>query len=455
MTSGRSTTRTVLEIRMPDSLKRAPFGKMTPALMGALALACVIALAVGRHASSAPPGAAYDPELVARGAWLSAIGNCSTCHTAERGGTYAGGRPLSTPFGSIYATNITPDPETGIGRWTASDFLRAMHLGIGKDGQNLYPAFPYDHFTHVDDEDVNAIYAFLMTRDSVRAQAPVNNILVPRAAVAVWKALYLKPGRLAPDAARDARWNRGRYLVDGLGHCGACHTPRNALGAEKLTEDLAGGTADGWRAPALNDASPAPVPWTVEQVATYLRTSFDATHGAAAGAMAPVAHNLSTVPEPEVNAIAVYVASRMTAGAGTHAASSGVPSGGLAGADAEASVRAGDMAIDPRQANDGDAIYRSACAGCHEGSRRGIALDHSTSTTDASPANLIRVTLDGIQPREGERGRIMPAFRGALDDTQLTSLVAFLRTQFGHAPPWQDVASEVARAKRAGAEARS
>jgi len=434
-------------------MERTRPSKIIPALIGALAVAIGFAWAMDRHASfastaspSSPPDATYDPTLIAKGAWLAAIGNCNTCHTASNGRTFAGGRALSTPFGTIYATNITPDPETGIGRWSRSDFLRAMQQGVDREGRHLYPAFPYDHFTHVADEDVNAIYAFLMTRDPVRAQTPANRILVPRPAIAVWKALYLKPGPLVPDAAHDASWNRGRYLVDGLAHCGACHTPRNALGAEKEREDLAGGTAEGWQAPALNETSPAPSLWTTEQLVAYLRTGFSAGHGTAAGTMAPVAHNLSTVPEVEVKAIAVYIAARMGASTGARATAAGNAPGGPGAA--EWSARGEDVPVDANKATDGDAIYRTACADCHDGGRRGIALDLSTSVTDTTPANLIRVTLDGIHPREGEKGELMPAFRGALDDTQLAPLIVFLRTRFGHAPPWQDVGGEVARAKR-------
>jgi mono/diheme cytochrome c family protein len=425
------------------ALRRALLPLLACAVLG------VLALAAERRAWSAdapqPPGpsaAKFDPALVARGAWLAALGNCGICHTATGGATFAGGRALPTPFGTIYATNITPDPDTGIGRWSASDFLRAMHQGIDKDGRNLYPAFPYDHFTHVTDDDVNAIYAFLMTRDPARVETPANRILVPRAAIGVWKALYFKPGPIAPDPAHDASWNRGRYLVAGLGHCGGCHTPRNVLGAEKPQEDLAGSSAEGWRAPALNDSSPAPVRWTVDQIATYLGTGFDATHGTAAGSMASVSHNLSSVPAVDVNAIAVYLASRMEGSAGARVASGATPT-----------VHGGDEPFDPRQANDGDAIYRSTCARCHDNSRRGIALDHSTSTTDGSPANLIRVTLEGIHPREGEKGGVMPAFGGALDDAQLAALVAFVRANFGRAPPWPDVAGEIAKAKDAAKRA--
>jgi mono/diheme cytochrome c family protein len=448
--TGSSAIITAMEPRVTPSMKciRRPRRPLT--LIGVLAVAFAIASAfsIDHQASTAAEpqrlpaaGAGFDPLVVAKGAWLAAIGNCNSCHTANDGATFAGGRPLSTPFGTIYATNITPDPETGIGRWSATDFLRAMHQGVDREGRNLYPAFPYDHFTHVADDDVNAIYAFLMTRDPASAHIPANSILVPRAAIGVWKALYFKPGPLAPDAAHDERWNRGRYLVDGLGHCGGCHTPRNALGAEKEQEDLAGSTIEGWRAPALNESSPAPARWTVEQITTYLRSGFDAAHGTAAGSMAPVAHNLSDVPETEVGAIAVYIASRMAGSA------SGKVSDARGAVGAERSEHDGETPIDPRQANDGDAIYRSACAGCHDGGRRGIALEWSTSTTDASPTNLIRITLDGIHPREGEKGGVMPTFRGALDDTQLASLVAFVRASMGHAAPWRDVAGEVAKAK--------
>jgi mono/diheme cytochrome c family protein len=430
--------------------------KVVLVLICAFAVAIAIAWAMGRHGSSAsaaspPPGpdASYDQTLVTKGAWLAAVGNCNTCHTASNGRAFAGGRPLATPFGTIYATNITPDGETGIGRWSPSDFLRAMRQGVDREGRDLYPAFPYDHFTHIADEDVNAMYAFLMTRDPVQAKTPANRIFVPRPAISVWKALYFKPGTLAPDPAHDASWNRGRYLVDGLAHCGACHTPRNTLGAEKEREDLAGGTAEGWRAPALNEASPAPSLWTAEQLVAYLRTGFDAAHGTAAGAMAPVAHNLSTVPEAEVNAIAVYIATRMGASAGARATAAGNAPDGQDAADVERSARGEDAPpADARQARDGDAIYRTACADCHDGGRRGIALGYSSSMTDTTPTNLIRVTLDGIYPREGEKGEVMPAFRGAFDDAQLASLIAFLRARFSHAPPWQDVGSEIAKAKR-------
>src|SRR3954453_17260335 len=178
-----------------------------------------------------PPAAgSLDPALVKRGRELAAIGNCSDCHTLRGGKAFAGGLPVPTPFGTIYSSNITPDPETGIGRWSEAAFRRAMRDGVGRDGRHLYPTFPYDHFTHVTDEDDRALYAFLMTRPAVRALPPRNELRFPlnqRATIAGWKLLFLHGGIFRRDPSQSAEWNRGAYLVEGLAHCGACHTPRN------------------------------------------------------------------------------------------------------------------------------------------------------------------------------------------------------------------------------------
>src|ERR1017187_5413537 len=259
-----------------------------------------------------PVRASFDAALLAKGAQLGALGNCMGCHTAPEGKPYSGGLPLKTPFGTIYATNITPDVETGRGRWSETAFRRAMHEGVDRDGRNLYPVFPYDHLTKVTDDDVKAIYAFVMTREPVRAETPPNQVPFPfniRGLIGVWKSLFFERGRFQPDPAQSAEWNRGAYLVEGVGHCGACHTPRNFLGAEKKTELLAGGEAENWHAPALNAASPAPVPWTAEQLYRYLRYGFDDVHDITAGPMAAVTHNLAVVPEQDLRAITAYIAS--------------------------------------------------------------------------------------------------------------------------------------------------
>ena len=170
-----------------------------------------------------PAPQTFDSALVKHGRELAALGNCSDCHTAQGGGSFAGGLPVPTPFGTIYSSNITPDPETGIGRWSEDAFRRAMRSGVDRDGQHLYPTFPYDHFTNVSDQDDAALYAFLMTRPPVHAPERKNELRFPldqRFVIAGWKLLFLRHGTFEPDGIKSAEWNRGAYLVEGLAHCG-------------------------------------------------------------------------------------------------------------------------------------------------------------------------------------------------------------------------------------------
>src|SRR4029077_5008816 len=195
---------------------------------------------------------AFPREQIAKGQELAHIGNCMGCHTAEGGKPYAGGTPLKTPFGTIHGTNLRPDPQTGIGRWSLEAFTRAMREGVDREGRNLFPAFPYDHFTKLTDEDIAALYAFVMPREPVNQKNLSNTVPLPRATVGLVKAKYLERSVYKPDPAKSAEWNRGAYLVEGLGHCGACHTPRDRLGAEKKDAHFAGAEIEGWHAPALN-----------------------------------------------------------------------------------------------------------------------------------------------------------------------------------------------------------
>jgi len=374
-----------------------------------------------------PARAAFTPELVARGAGLVALGDCIVCNTAAGGRAFAGGRPLETPFGVMYGTNITPDPDHGIGRWSEAAFTRALREGLDREGRHLYPAFPYDHFRLIADDDLRALYAFIMTRTPVAATPPPNRLRFPfniRPLVAGWKALYLDRLDVPRDGARDLDWQRGAYLTTGIAHCGACHTPRNRLGAERLDHPYEGGEAEGWDAPALGNASPAPTPWTMAVLQRYLRGDLPPDHGVAAGPMAAVASDLAQAPDGDVRAIAAYVASL------------GVP----APRAAAPSVAGGD---DP-----GRAIYDSACASCHEGGRAApggaLALSQSSLVALPSPRNLFRVILHGLAPEEGERGVWMPAFAGTLTDAQVTDLARYLRTRLAGLPPWGDV-SEVLR----------
>lgn len=399
-----------------------------------LRLLAALFTALATAAAAASP---FDNALVAKGATLSAIGNCAVCHTAAGGKPYAGGRALKTPFGTIYGTNITPDPDTGIGRWTEADFARAMREGVDRSGSQLYPAFPYDHFTKLSDEDVKALYAFHMTREPVRAENRPNELSFPfnlRPLIALWKFFYFEPGRFqgAPD-------DRGAYLVEGLAHCGACHTPRNRLGAERKRESFAGGDAEGWYAPALNRESASPVPWTEEALRTYLRRGMAESHALTAGPMAEVIRSLSRAPDEDIAAIARYVASLDTRSPAEKSASAAV------GATRQ------ESASDETPVARGARIYAGACADCHDRGREAeggaMRLELATGLTVPTPRNLIYIIREGIVPPDGEPGAWMPAYAGALSDEQLADLVTYLRSTTGK-PPWPDVLAEVQRSSR-------
>ncbi|MEN3350046.1 MAG: hypothetical protein V7632_3681 [Bradyrhizobium sp.] len=397
-------------------------------------------------AAIAPPQRdAFDPDIVKRGRDLAAIGNCNTCHTVRGGGNYAGGLPVPTPFGTIFSSNITPDAATGIGGWPEAAFVRAMRSGISRDGRHLYPTFPYDHFTNVSDADDRALYAFLMTRQPVQASPPANQLSFPfnfRPLIAGWKLLYFHGGDVPSNEAKGAAWNRGAYLVEGLAHCGACHTPRNALGAERVNAQFSGGQVDDWHAYALNDTSHAPVRWTAEALYAYLRHGWQPDHGTARGPMAEVVDNLASVPDGDVRAIAAYMADI-----------SGAPApDGKRPADAVAQSTPADAAqADPA----GAAIYAAACASCHESNRPlpygGVNLALSTAVTSPDPRNLANIVLAGVGAVEGERSPIMPGFAASIDDAQMVALLNYLRVKFGKRPAWNDLDKTVRDARAAQA----
>lgn len=404
-----------------------------------------------------PARTSFDAASIARGAQLAAVGNCNVCHTASSGRPYAGGRPLKTPFGTVYSTNITPDPETGIGRWSEAAFVRAMRDGLDREGRSLYPAFPYDHFTKLTDDDLKAIYGFIMTREAVHEESRANELRFPfgfRSLISVWKLLFLERGAFQADSSKTPEWNRGAYLVEGLGHCGACHTPRNLLGAEKKGEHLAGGDAEGWHSPALNAASPSPVPWTGEQLQKYLASGLVDQHAITAGPMAPVVHNLSAVPEQDLRSIAAYLATiagppgadrqkkSQDALARAERDIAAYPSapGGASNGEAAQNHRSGEL------------IYAGACGTCHDRGREttsagALHLSLGTVMTIPTSANLIRIIMNGISPELGEAGRFMPAYANELTDAQIRDLVNYVRVYFGRAPAWPDVEAEIKKAR--------
>ena len=411
-----------------------------------------------------PSRSSFDPALIARGAHLALSGNCNVCHTAEGRPPYAGGRPLQTPFGTIYSTNITPDPATGIGRWSEAAFRRAMREGVDRRGRHLYPAFPYDHYTRMTDEDIAAVYAFLMTRATVSAEPPANDVAFPaniRMSLAGWKLLFLKPGAYEPDSSKDAAWNRGAYLVQGPGHCGACHTPRNFLGAEKRREFLAGGLSEGWNAPPLNPASATPEPWTAQALEQYLRHGITERHAIVAGPMVPVVRNLSAIPEEEIKAIAAYLVTYTTPTQAAQRERQDLPD--RAALDAVSPVIPPPPGAGERDetGNKGRAIYVDACGICHDSGRdtpsSGSALHLALATALhlPEPRNLIKIIREGITPPEGEPGRWMPGYAGALTDEQMTALVRYLRADFAKASAWRNVPDEVRNAGRTEGDLRA
>lgn len=418
----------------------------------AVAAAGLVATAMPWRAEIAPvvPDLSiYSTAAIDRGRLVAAAGDCVVCHTVPGGTPNTGGLALDTPFGKIFTTNITPDPETGIGQWSFQAFDRAMRQGIHRDGKQLYPAFPYTSFAKLTDADMQALYAYLMSEPAVRATPPKTELAFPfsvRPLMAGWNLLFHENKVYQPDDSQSTVWNRGAYLVQGIGHCGACHTPRNALGAEKSGPQawLAGGEAEGWEAPPLNALSRSPIPWTENDYFSYLRTGFSPAHGVAAGPMAPVVQGLAELPEQDVRAMAVYLAS-------LNPVSSPEP-------DRAAAIAAMETAADTSTkvfpAN-GERIFEGACAVCHEtrnvapmfGVRPPLALN--TNLHSAKPDNLIQVILNGIaDPATGDLG-YMPAFGGSFNDTQVAELVEYMRARYAPGQEaWEDVGGRVSELRK-------
>jgi len=358
---------------------------------------------------------------------------------------------MPTPFGTIYSTNITPDPKTGIGVWSRAAFRRAMNEGVGRTGEHLYPAFPFDHFTLARDGDVDALYAYLMSREPVVKTAPANELPFPinvRLVLAGWKLLFFREGRFVPDPAKDDTWNRGKYLVDGLGHCGACHTPRNVMGAEDKSREFQGGQAEGWQAFALAGSSQARVAWTEDALRAYLRAGWQSDHGAALGPMRPVTENLAEAPEDDVAAIARYLASLSTPRAAPAAPTSSRP-------EARAIPAAGLQAPTPASvggAGRGRAIYDASCASCHDSGRPvplgGLPLALSSAVVAESPRNLVNLIVEGIPARAGVVAPVMPSFGPTMSDRDIVALATDLRTRLGGKSVWPDLEDAIAEARR-------
>jgi mono/diheme cytochrome c family protein len=395
-----------------------------------------------------PSPSSFAPDVVARGATLAAAGYCSTCHTVPGGPPLGGGYAMKSAFGTIYSTNISPDRETGIGTWSKDAFRRAMHEGVARDGSHLFPAFPYDHFTKISDDDVDAIYAFIMSQKPVYVPAIPNALIPPlgiRSLQAGWKLLFFRSGRFEPSPTHDAQWNRGAYLAEALDHCSACHSPRNLLGAEQgEAARYSGAFVDGWFAPPLTAANPSPSPWTSDELHAYLFQGISRFHGTPAGPMSPAAHSLFALPQEDQDALVRYIASI-----------------GDGDARATSAVAANDWAVQinatsaGRQVEPDARFYVAACASCHYNgagainpARPDLALNSAVHLS--SPDNLIRVILFGIDTPEGAPGLVMPAFGTGFSDADVARLAAYLRRTRTDRPPWPNLQETVAALRAQG-----
>lgn len=364
-------------------------------------------------------------QIIARGAYLARVGNCAACHTAKGQPAYAGGRGIETPFGVVHASNLTPDKATGLGDWTAAQFWRAMHNGRSRDGRLLYPAFPYLNYTHVTREDSDALFAFLRSLEPVAHANRAHTLRFPfdtQAALAVWRALFFRPGALpAQSAQASAQHNRGAYLVQGLGHCAACHTPRNAWGAPKAGASLAGGmiAVQNWYAPALDVAEEAGVAdWPMDEVVALLQQGVS-PRASVAGPMAEVVFSsLQHWSDADVRAAATYL----------QALPQRAP-------DARAIVRP-----PPALMQQGEKLYGQHCLDCHGSSGKGRpgafpALAGNRAVLLANPTNLVRMVLQGgYAPATAGNPRPhgMPPFLQVLGDEEIAAVLSYVRNAWGN-----------------------
>jgi mono/diheme cytochrome c family protein len=393
-------------------------------------------LPVKGHEAKAPN---RTTQVIDRGEYLARAGDCVACHTAANGKPFAGGRPMPTPFGALYVPNITPDDDTGIGKWTPDDFYRMMHTGVSRDGTLLYPAMPFASYTKVTRADSDAIYAYLMSVPPVKQPNHPHELKFPfnnRDLLLGWRTLYFREGEYVPDSRQTAEWNRGAYLVQGLGHCAMCHTAINALGGSSEAKAFEGGMIpnQNWYAPSLTSNREAGLGnWELQEIADLLQVGAS-RRGTTYGPMAEVVYNsLQYLSDEDAKAMAVYLKS-------------------LPQRESEPPPTSQARLVQPSVMETGRKIYEAQCATCHGGEGKGHPpafppLAGNQSITMSSPVNAIRMVLNGgYAPGTAKNPRPygMPPFSHILDDDEVAAVVTYIRVA------WENTGTPVTAAQANG-----
>lgn len=381
------------------------------------------------------PGAGADAagidtqnfEQIERGHYLTTVGDCAACHTLPGSAhAFAGGRPIETPFGTLFSPNITPDPTTGIGAWTDQEFVNALTGGTGRHGTRLYPAMPYTYYTKLTRDDALAIRAYLNTIPAVHNPVRADQLPFPfnmRWTLAIWDRLFFTPGAFHSDPNKSAQWNRGAYLAEGPGHCGMCHTPKNFLGADDVSQQLQGYALQGWFAPNItNDPRRGLGGWSVDDIVAYLKTGHNKT-SAATGLMSETL-NLSTsqMSDDDLKAIAVYLKDQ-SAGNEDKTAAADPPD--------QAVLKAGAQ------------IYADECAGCHAADGKGAgglfpSLNGSPVVQQTDPTTILHVVLRGalsVGTKQAPTAPAMPEFGWLLNNDEVAAVVTYIRNAWGNSAP--------------------
>jgi mono/diheme cytochrome c family protein len=358
---------------------------------------------------------------ILRGRYQAILGDCAACHSKEGGKSLAGGNPLQTPFGPIVPPNITPDKETGIGNWSEEDFRRMMRTGIGHDGIRLYPAMPYPAYTKMNDQDLSDLWKYLQTVEPVSNAVEANQLPFPfniRLSLLGWNMLNFTEGEFKPDPTKSAEWNRGKYIVDGAGHCSACHSPKNLMGADKSSEFLQGASLQGWFAPDITNSDHTGLgTWTNEDIVTYLKTGTN-SKTVASGPMAEAVQNsTSKMEDSDLKAIAEYLKS--------------IPG------DQNAPAQ---VIIDQRIMASGQAVYRDNCSACHGSDGKGamplfpalagnqIVMQKSSETL----SHLILFGSQGVGTSAQPTTPSMPSLAWRLSDKQIADVLTYVRNSWGN-----------------------